>query len=75
MEICENLVLDVLKQCRRRIDVDSTWRAQWVILFIKLSRESVYLFSGVLNSKLHSNFKINEISMSYPHGLSMSFRR
>ena len=43
VEVRRNLVFNISRQCRHIIDVDLTCCAHVVILFIKLSTESVYL--------------------------------
>ena len=46
VEVRRNLVLNISRQCLHIIDVDLTCCAHVVILFIKLSTESVYLISS-----------------------------
>ena len=46
VEVRRNLVFNISRQCRHIIDVDLTCCAHVVILFIKLSTESVYLISS-----------------------------
>ena len=46
VEVRRNLVLNISRQCLHIIDVDLTCCAHVVILFIKVSTESVYLISS-----------------------------
>ena len=46
VEIRRNLVLNISRQCRQIMEVGFTCCAHLIILFIKLSTESVYLISS-----------------------------